>query len=114
MTLVNFPKHKVTGNISIIHRPQDEHVSAMEPPLMATSLQRQQSLNCHFPVPKEALYGEVRVYQRNLFKVLLPGQLFTLRFPGEDEIVDLLLVTHQDRSEIIVELKEKEFKKNNK
>ena len=45
---------------------------------------------------------------------MLPGQLFTLRFPRENEIVDLLLVTHQDRSEIIVELKGKKVRKINK
>ena len=45
---------------------------------------------------------------------MLPGQLFTFRFPGENEIVDLLLVTHQDRSKIIVELKGKKVRKINK
>lgn len=45
-----------------------------------------------------------------MFNVLLPGQLLALRFPSENEIADLLLVAHQDRSEIIVELRGKKRK----
>lgn len=40
-------------------------------------------------------------------KLFVPGQLLALRFSSENEIAGFLLVTHQYRGEIIVELKGK-------